>query len=623
MTGEAPSNPEFTKFKPVTTIPRGDYSIARLDLPAGLGGKAEPLFLALRDGKLVNFWFVTPQAGDLRIHLEESTISESEGRINGKLHLRIDKKSAWLTLDLQVKDETVTGQYSLDLSATAYKPAGKNTTGLYEGKVNGTYDTKLPANDHLSRSSSWTSFWGTDLDMSGGQQPKLIVDLAKARPVWRSEAYILTGYGNAPDSRYFWRALTSSNCGGGSSPVIFDNTVYITFFRPSTQLNPVLSGNPYWERKYQSMEMFEQEMVTAGANKREKNWLLNHFRPVADDVIVAMDAASGATMWITVMPMRSPNHQTHKHRGISPVPLVHGDTIFVPNLASRLYALDRVTGKLKWEYRFDNGKIAMQAGSGPANPSPLYMGGHIIWDNSGFDPVTGEKKWTVNLGHGGYIIPWIHAGKEKLLSFNGWPKQYLHCINPIDGSVLWKQESPFTLGDRGAPLSTVVHKDMLVAPVLQKKGSSVELHFEGWKLLEKGLEKAWEDVELQPDENVPITVVDGRAYFLGRMTIRCLDVVSGKLLVERKFNKHGPGSNPWLGVVADRLLFLPEGQHGTAELTFLDKNLNDSCPVWLPKNTATTAYNSQPIIYPVVDGRLFVRGGDGIYCYDLRELAKP
>lgn len=49
------------------------------------------------------------------------------------------------------------------------------------------------------------------------------------------------------------------------------------------------------------------------------------------------------------------------------------------------------------------------------------------------------------------------------------------------------------------------------------------------------------------------------------------------------------------------------------------KELKELGPPWLPTNVDTTAYNSQPIIYPVVDGRLFARGGDGVYCYDLRQ----
>jgi hypothetical protein len=41
--------------------------------------------------------------------------------------------------------------------------------------------------------------------------------------------------------------------------------------------------------------------------------------------------------------------------------------------------------------------------------------------------------------------------------------------------------------------------------------------------------------------------------------------------------------------------------------------------MWAPTHTSTTAYNSQPIVTPIVDGRAFIRGGDGIYCYDLRK----
>jgi len=39
---------------------------------------------------------------------------------------------------------------------------------------------------------------------------------------------------------------------------------------------------------------------------------------------------------------------------------------------------------------------------------------------------------------------------------------------------------------------------------------------------------------------------------------------------------------------------------------------------WIPPHATTTAYGRQPIVNPIVDGRMFFRGGNGIYCYDLR-----
>jgi hypothetical protein len=38
----------------------------------------------------------------------------------------------------------------------------------------------------------------------------------------------------------------------------------------------------------------------------------------------------------------------------------------------------------------------------------------------------------------------------------------------------------------------------------------------------------------------------------------------------------------------------------------------------VPPHVPDTAYADQPVSYPLVDGRLFVRGHDGLYCYDLR-----
>ncbi len=586
---------------PQTIQPKGDYAIARLELPTGLSGGAHPLFLGFRDGKLANFWFVTPQDGDKRLHLEESTVTRKDTAITGKVHIRSVCVSAWLTLDLKVEADKITGTYELDMTGTAYK-SGK-------GPVIGTWQTKGEA---VAPTGAWPSFWGPTLDMASQPQPKLVDDFAQAKPLWRSEVYVLTGYGNAPDSRYMTRALKSGNGGGGSSPVVADGTVYIYFYQPNQDSPPATEGHPYWAANFKTKD-FKAQMEEVKANEREKNWVLNHVRPLADDVIVAIDAATGATKWTTVLPLRSVNVQTHKNRAPSPVPLVAGDTIYVPNIESRLYALDRATGKLKWESpaKFDPAaKRPSGKNLGPANPSPVLLGGTLLWAGSGLDPASGQEKWKLPEG---YLVRWTKDGKDRIVVIQGYQGQ-VFCLDPADGKQIWQQG----LGlNAAAPLDAVISGDVLVAVPKFEKGAKPQVA--GFKLTETGLSEIWRDQPIQNDENLPITVADGKAYLLGAAYIRILDIITGKQVGELKGGDYGPGSNPWLGVVGDRFLLIPEGQHGLANYIFLDRTLKNLGPLWHPPHTNTSAYNSQPIIAPVVDGRVFLRGGDGIYCYDLRK----
>ncbi|MGD0783810.1 MAG: hypothetical protein ABSA30_13220, partial [Candidatus Aminicenantales bacterium] len=87
-----------------------------------------------------------------------------------------------------------------------------------------------------------------------------------------------------------------------------------------------------------------------------------------------------------------------------------------------------------------------------------------------------------------------------------------------------------------------------------------------------------------------------------------------------------PGANaPGFSRVNDRVLLHPDSAHncGTPQIMYsiAGKDTKQMC-AWTPPINPTNPYNRPPGAYwssVVADGRIFVRGADGIYCFDIRK----
>jgi hypothetical protein len=145
-----------------------------------------------------------------------------------------------------------------------------------------------------------------------------------------------------------------------------------------------------------------------------------------------------------------------------------------------------------------------------------------------------------------------------------------------------------------------------------------------WKLTPTGLEQIWKGEPLTIDENLTVSAGADRVYCVGAQELRAYALDSGKLLATVKGKDFAPigapGSNQWLAIVGNRLLLNPEGQHGGQSFGLLDLDLKP-LSAWHPPHPSDCAYGVMALAYPVVDGRIFIRGQDGLYCYDLRKKA--
>jgi hypothetical protein len=98
-----------------------------------------------------------------------------------------------------------------------------------------------------------------------------------------------------------------------------------------------------------------------------------------------------------------------------------------------------------------------------------------------------------------------------------------------------------------------------------------------------------------------------------------LDAATGKDLATYK---GGGPANEGHTMLAENLGFLcHDGSHGGSGMTILGADSDSFAKGfgWSQRHPQTTSYHNKHMTFPVVEGRLFMRGYDGVYCYDLRK----
>jgi outer membrane protein assembly factor BamB len=161
-----------------------------------------------------------------------------------------------------------------------------------------------------------------------------------------------------------------------------------------------------------------------------------------EEVVAALDGASGKTIWEYKYPAPTTGIQFDQGLGPHSTPLIVGSRLFAASSRSELFALDKMTGKRIWSHdlvKEFNAPLTARGYSG----SPILYNGTIIVTMGGpnqavaaFDQSSGKLVWK-----GGYFV-WAPASpilidvdkQPQLVVFGG---DVIAGMDPATGRELW------------------------------------------------------------------------------------------------------------------------------------------------------------------------------------------
>lgn len=178
--------------------------------------------------------------------------------------------------------------------------------------------------------------------------------------------------------------------------------------------------------------------------------LYSMYRSGDDDVVVALDAASGKTVWETKY--TAPFQETCSQRlGPAPraAPLVAGDRLVTVSAGGLMHAFDRRTGAKQWSVSLASGDAAKPCGY---STSPIAFRDTIITMSGGkgravvaIDVATGRERWTTQDFANGYSSPLLIDldGRAELIALTAGE---ISGFDPATGALEWSRPHPAEFG---------------------------------------------------------------------------------------------------------------------------------------------------------------------------------
>lgn len=283
-----------------------------------------------------------------------------------------------------------------------------------------------------------------------------------------------------------------------------------------------------------------------------------HARQGDDEVVLALDLASGRELWRSTFPTAYQMNPAAIPHGKGPksTPVIAGSRLCTLGIAGALTCFDRESGKVLWRHTFE-GRFPTTAPEFGTAMSPLvrddlliaHVGGVEQGQLAAFHLDSGEVAWSWDGEGPGYASPVIATfgdGPPQLLTQS---RAHLVGVDARNGKLLWRVpfETPYVQNI----VTPVVHGELAIFSGLTK--GTVALRPKRGADGTWSVEEAWRNGEISQYMTSPILA--GSVLFglspLKRGQLFALDATTGKTL----WTSEGRiGENASLVLAGERLL---------------------------------------------------------------------
>jgi outer membrane protein assembly factor BamB len=210
--------------------------------------------------------------------------------------------------------------------------------------------------------------------------------------------------------------------------------------------------------------------------------LMTAVRRSQEEVVAAMDTATGSTVWEYRYPAPTDGLDFSQGAGPHGTPLIVGNRLYATSSRRELFALDKTTGKRLWSHDFIKEYGAPAPGRG-YSCSPISYNGTVIVTVGGpdqavaaFNEQTGAVVWKSGSVEPAPASPLLIDvdGQQQLVVFGG---DRVAGMNPSSGQTLWSHPHKTDWGlNISTPLWSAADHLLFISSAYGVGSRMLELH---------------------------------------------------------------------------------------------------------------------------------------------------